>query len=203
MLDHSLKMNGSGPWWQYGKLSEDSGDGVIVTFDGKRFDGARKHNDETCVVGSVKTEQMGTAKITADLVNTSGCGDGYISYDEHPGYDYRASQGTSVKAVAEGWIIDLNGERCIKTNIKGTCNDWGYVGIDHCSGYVTQYGHLSDISVSAGAKVLQGETIGLSGNKAPATVHLGDHLHFEVLKLVGGVYCVLCRTAANDESEWL
>jgi len=28
-------------------------------------------------------EQLGASQVTADLVNSSGCGDGYVSYDKH------------------------------------------------------------------------------------------------------------------------
>lgn len=48
---------------------------------------------------------------------------------------------------------------------------------------------MSTIYVSAGARVDQGQVIGLSGHTA--SIALGDHLHFEVLKVVNGKYLVV------------
>ena len=60
-------------------------------------------------------------------------------------------------------------------------NDGGgygnYVMIDHGNGYVTVYGHASELCCSVGQQVSQGETIGLIGSTGNST---GPHLHFEV-----------------------
>jgi Peptidase family M23 len=87
------------------------------------------------------------------------------------------------------------GERCIKTyafdpNTGAPCDAWGWVGIDHGNGYISQYGHLqvSDIKVTARQKVTKGQLIGLSGKTTPPTDSVGPHLHFEVLKFVNGQY---------------
>ena len=49
--------------------------------------------------------------------------------------------------------------------------------IDHGSGYVTLYGHLSGYAVSAGQYVSQGQTIGYLGSTGNST---GTHCHFEI-----------------------
>ena len=55
----------------------------------------------------------------------------------------------------------------------------GYsVWIDHGNGYVTQYAHMSRISVSVGQAVARGEQIGNTGATGLA---FGNHLHFNVL----------------------
>lgn len=60
------------------------------------------------------------------------------------------------------------------------CIDWGYgchVMIDHGNGFQTLYGHLSQISVSAGQAVSQGQQVGAMGSTGRST---GPHLHFEI-----------------------
>jgi murein DD-endopeptidase MepM/ murein hydrolase activator NlpD len=69
--------------------------------------------------------------------------------------------------------------------LGGNCDAWGFVGIAHPNGYITQYGHLSSIIVGKGAAVTQGQIIGYTGNTSPQVdpaKQLGPHLHFEVLK---------------------
>lgn len=59
-------------------------------------------------------------------------------------------------------------------------NDYGYgemIVIDHGSGWQTLYAHLSQINVSCGQEVYQGDTIGLMGSTGKST---GPHLHFEL-----------------------
>ena len=60
-------------------------------------------------------------------------------------------------------------------------NDGGgygnYVMIDHGNGYVTVYGHASELACSTGDYVSQGQTIGYVGSTGNST---GPHLHFEI-----------------------
>ena len=59
-------------------------------------------------------------------------------------------------------------------------NDYGYgemIVIDHGSGWQTLYAHLSQINVTCGQEVYQGDTIGLMGSTGKST---GPHLHFEM-----------------------
>ncbi len=60
-------------------------------------------------------------------------------------------------------------------------NDGGgygnYVMIDHGNGYMTVYGHASELACSTGQYVNQGDTIAYAGSTGNST---GPHLHFEI-----------------------
>ncbi len=60
--------------------------------------------------------------------------------------------------------------------------------VNHNNGFRTVYAHLSDIVVSAGQKISEGETIAYSGNSLT-----GDMLHFELWK----------EKEKQDPEEWL
>jgi len=85
----------------------------------------------------------------------------------HAGIDFGAPIGSIVRSVADG-----------KVEIAGPVSGFGnHVRIKH-NGFETSYSHLSEIpaNVTPGATVVEGETIGLSGNTGLST---GPHLHFE------------------------
>ena len=68
------------------------------------------------------------------------------------------------------------------TVIVAVHSGWGggyglHVMIDHGNGYVTVYGHASQVLVNEGDKVSQGQTIAYIGSTGDST---GPHLHFEI-----------------------
>ena len=93
------------------------------------------------------------------------------TWKQHKGVDYGAPIGTAVRTVGAG-VVDFAGWQ----------NGYGnVVEIRHSTQRSTLYAHLSQISVTRGAHVEQGDRIGAVGMTGWAT---GPHLHFEV-KIAG------------------
>lgn len=88
----------------------------------------------------------------------------------HNGIDIGAGTGTPVYASDNGTVI------------YSQYNDGGYgylIQIDHGNGYVTYYGHCSELLAKVGDVVAKGDLIAKVGNTGRST---GPHLHFEVRK---------------------
>lgn len=85
----------------------------------------------------------------------------------HAGTDVGVPTGTTVRASRAGQVT-----------VAGWLGGYGNcVMIDHGDGVTTVYGHLSEITVTVGEYVDQGERVALSGNTGRST---GPHLHFEI-----------------------
>ncbi|AUT00887.1 hypothetical protein CLI64_11030 [Nostoc sp. CENA543] len=96
----------------------------------------------------------------------------------HQGIDYGAAAGTPVVASASGTVVDVV-SGCRVGN--GSCGG-GYgnkVDIDHGGGWLTRYAHLTEVNVTNGQTVSQGQKIGTVGNTGKS---FGNHLHWEVRK---------------------
>lgn len=85
----------------------------------------------------------------------------------HAGADVGVPIGTTVRASRAGQVITAGW-----VGGYGNC-----VIIDHGDGVTTRYGHLSEVKVSVGQYVDQGQQVALSGNTGRST---GPHLHFEI-----------------------
>ncbi|WP_082771857.1 M23 family metallopeptidase [Actinoplanes sp. TFC3] len=87
----------------------------------------------------------------------------------HAGVDIATAEGTPIRAAGAGIVVTA-----------GPAEGYGNaVLIDHGNGYLTHYGHMSAITVTAGQHVKVGDHIGNEGSTGHST---GPHLHFEVHK---------------------
>lgn len=89
---------------------------------------------------------------------------------QHAGIDIAGNIGDPVYAADNGRVV------------YAQYNDGGYgnlVQIDHGNGYVTYYGHNSELCVKVGDVVGKGDVVAKLGNTGRST---GPHLHFEVRK---------------------
>lgn len=85
------------------------------------------------------------------------------------------TQSSEVRSPMPGYVYFVN---------SPTKNGYGYFAIKHPNGFVTVYGHVSEIKVEKHDFVEAGQLIALSGG-APGTpgagvMSSGPHLHFEV-----------------------
>ncbi len=88
---------------------------------------------------------------------------------KHLGIDISAPMNTPVLSAFEGKVL------------RAETNEYygNFVMVEHPTGIVTLYGHLSSISVNPGDRISSGHPLGYSGDSGRTT---GPHLHFEVRK---------------------
>lgn len=87
----------------------------------------------------------------------------------HRGIDIVADKGTPIHAPADGVVT-----RAARLSDYGKTLD-----ISHGSGYVTRYGHMSEILARPGQRVRRGDVVGRVGSTGRST---GPHLHYEVFR---------------------
>ena len=93
---------------------------------------------------------------------------------KHFAVDFAGSLGNAIYASDAGTVVYAG------------WNDSGYgylIILDHGNGWESRYAHLSQINVSCGQNVGQGDVIGLMGSTGNST---GPHLHFELMNTVLG-----------------
>lgn len=97
-------------------------------------------------------------------------GSGRMVY--HNGYDIAVPLGTPVYPTQDGTVY-----------FAGPYKGYGnLVAVDHKNGYVTFYGHNSEVKVTVGQKVDTTTVLALAGSTGRST---GPHVHYEVRQLPG------------------
>src|SRR5262249_30419247 len=109
--------------------------------------------------------------VFVDLHASSGWG-----YDDsahakvfHPGIDFPIDTGTPVHAMADGFVIHVDSD--------GGGDAGKYIAIQHPSGWISRYLHLSKTLVERGLFVPQGQVIGKSGSTGNSQI---PHLHVDL-----------------------
>nr|WP_280633823.1 M23 family metallopeptidase [Stappia taiwanensis] len=85
----------------------------------------------------------------------------------HTGTDFKATRGTPIQAPGMGKVV-----------FAGRNGGYGKsVEIEHPSGVVSRFAHMSRIAVTKGQTVTARDTIGYVGSTGRST---GPHLHYEI-----------------------
>ena len=118
---------------------------------------------------------LNTVYITQRFGKTAGAARLYAS-GSHNGVDFRATQGTAVRAMLSG-VIEGTGN----TDEQKGCGSYGrWVLIKHPNGLSSVYAHLSSTVAQRGQSVATGQVIGYSGGTPGvfcSGYSTGPHLH--------------------------
>ncbi len=130
-------------------------------------DNPQKTMEDTKVADkdAAKTSEMFIWPVNGKVINKFSPG------GKNDGIDIQVSEGTLVKAAADGTVMYAGNE------LKGFGN---LLLIKHQDGWVTAYAHNSSLLVKKGDKVKQGDKVAKSGVKKDNGASL---LHFEIRKV--------------------
>lgn len=103
------------------------------------------------------TSQFGTYRVLNSAMQT-----------RHTGWDQRAPTGTPIRAIGAGKVAFAG-----LLDIRGN-----YVMIDHGYGVYSGYAHFSQVHVTRGQTISEGQVLGMSGNTGRSS---GPHLHWEMV----------------------
>jgi murein DD-endopeptidase MepM/ murein hydrolase activator NlpD len=103
----------------------------------------------------------------------------------HKGIDIAGPVGTPIIAAADGVVT-----------VAGWSSGYGkLVEVRHTDGTITRYGHNSQLSVSSGQVVRQGQQLAEMGSTGHST---GSHLHFEIHPSGGSAVNPIAYLPANS-----
>ncbi|VAW53116.1 Phage lysin, 1,4-beta-N-acetylmuramidase or lysozyme  len=145
------------------KVNPNAEDSKRITSESKRKKKARKHYSE------VSPHVEFIWPVTGRISSIFGLRRFFNEQERRPhsGLDIAATEGTPIKAAANGVVLDT-GDFFFSGNM---------IYLDHGQGIVSLYAHLSKISVKPGDIIQQGDIIGEVGQTGRVT---GPHLHFAV-----------------------
>lgn len=96
---------------------------------------------------------------------------------EHEAIDVPMPQGSDIVAPAAGYVYFIQ---------QPTPGGYGYIALKHANGYVTVYGHISEVLVNKFDFIDTGrlfaKTGGTPGTPGAGVMTSGAHLHFELYK---------------------
>jgi len=112
-------------------------------------------------------------------------GEGVHTGPDHYGYDFSVPEGTPVRAMEAGVVIEAVNRYAAPHRDKSRLRQNNRVRVLHDDGTVATYAHLKKDSllVEECDEVSAGDTLALSGNTGYSS---GPHLHVEVTRAVSG-----------------
>lgn len=131
----------------------------------------KTEKDFEAVINDIKRNYNFTAPLEGTLCSPHGERiDPFTREPEfHYGVDIDGGRGSLVKAALDGFV----------TEVRSNKEYGNYIKIDHGNGLYTIYAHCSDLMVSEGQQVRQGQVIAKVGDTG---LEIGSHLHFEIWK---------------------
>ena len=156
-------------WWDR-DVAEETEEGAVK---GNNFTQAKNFND--AALSGVTTVCLRVSQPAAAPVAHGTLSSPY-GYRIHPttgktefhrGVDIAAEEGTPIRSMYFGKVIDTGEEASLGR----------YVRLEHGDGVEVLYAHCSDVMVSKGTIVKAGETVALVGSTGDST---GPHVHIQV-----------------------
>ncbi len=125
---------------------------------------------------------VGTKSVVYSVGNSSGTSKGFIwptigGYVSCPIWGYSGHTGMDIAGCGYGSNIYASAAGTVTTVKWGTTGYGYHIIINHGDGIQTLYGHCSNLYVTVGQYVNQGDIIAAMGSTGNAT---GTHLHFEI-----------------------
>ncbi len=143
-----------------------------------------EETEETPIVTTVKKEPVTEIIAVGTKERPPTVGSGKYIWPVASGYTLTSNFGTRWGRSHEGIDLGVSVGTTVMAADGGTVTYSGYSGaygylviIDHQNGMETRYAHNSELLVSVGDKVYQGQSIAKSGNTGRST---GPHVHFEI-----------------------
>ena len=121
------------------------------------------------VCSGISYVQVGYGTFVYPTIEHWLSGTPFLPEIKHFAVDFAGSLGNAIYATDAGTVVYAG------------WNDYGYgnlIILDHGNGWESRYAHLSQVNVSCGQNVGQGDVIGLMGSTGNST---GPHLHFELM----------------------